>query len=88
MSYTAPVTYEAMQTHADPFHAEVLSQAEAKSALGAITDAASTASRHNSQRAVSKERAIATSVLLSRDRQGAPAALDPEHPLMGPHPTD
>ena len=88
MSSTAPVTYEATQTLADPFHARVLSRAGAQSALGAITDAASTASRHNPQRAVSKERAIATSVLLSRGRQGAPAALDPEHPLMGPHPTD
>ncbi len=88
MSYTTPVTHEATQTHADPFHAEVLSPAGAHSVLGAITDAASAASRHNPQRAVSKEGAIATSVLLSRGRRSVPAALDPEHPLMGPHPTD
>ena len=88
MSYTAPVTYEATQTLADPFHAQMLSRAEALSALGAVADAASTNSRHDRHRAVSKENAIATSVLLSRGRQGVPAALDPEHPLMGPHPTD
>ncbi len=88
MSYTAPVTYEATQTLADPFHAEVLSRVGAQSALGAITDAASIASRRDRQGAVSKERAVATSVLLSRGRQGVPTALDPEHPLMGPHPTD
>jgi hypothetical protein len=88
MSYAAPVTYEATQTPGDPFHAQVLSPAGAQSVLGAISDAVSTASRHNRQRAVSKESAIATSVLLSRGRRGVPAVLDPEHPLMGPHPTD
>ena len=88
MSYTAPVTYEATQTLADPFHAQVLSRAGAQSALGAITDAASTASGHNPQSVVSKEREIATSVLLSPGHRRVPAALDPEHPLMGPHPTD
>lgn len=88
MSYTAPVTYEATQTLADPFNAQVLSRAGAQPALAAFADATSIASGHNRQRAMSQESSMATSKLLSRGRQRVPAALDLEHPLMGPHPTD
>ena len=88
MSNTAPVAYQATQTLVDSFHAQAFTQAGAQSVSIATRDAASTASRHNHQRAVLKESAIATSALLSRGRRRIPAAFNLEHPLMGPHPTD
>lgn len=88
MSYSAPATCEATQSLAHPFHAQVPSPAGTQSVLAATTDAASMASSQSRQRAVTKESAIATSVLLSRGRRRVPATLNSEHPLMGPHPTD
>ena len=88
MLYTTPVAPETAQILVDPLRPRVLAQAGARFVLTAITEAPSTASRHGRQTTLSDQSAIATSVPLSQRWRHVPAVLDPEHPLMGPHPPD
>lgn len=60
----------------------------ARAALTTCGNEASTTSSHNLQSIVSEAGASATSAPLSCGRPRVKAALNLEHPLMEPHPTD
>ena len=87
MSYTPQTPYESAPDRVAPPRAIRLLK-RAAVALSAVADAEWSAVRYPRYELAPISLATAPAASMATRRRRVPAGLDPEHPLMGPHPTD
>ena len=87
MSYIPQTPYEPAPNRVVPPRPIRLLE-KAAVALTAVADAAWSAARYPHYKVMPISLATAPAVPRPQPHWRAPKGLDPEHPLMGPHPTD